>query len=133
MGKEHIQEFFNCVGNMPLDDTPMLKRTKTYVEAISALVLKFESRFIRTHPTLQRLFYELPVIKDPKAKKTATQVLKNEFDHIVREARNFFDHYGMSREKPVIDEILYNSDYTLRHFSGNNHFFDGNLKRKSPF
>ena len=24
MGKEHIHEFFNCVGNLPLDDTPIL-------------------------------------------------------------------------------------------------------------
>ena len=49
--KETIQEFFNCVGNLTLDDTPILKRTKSYVEAISALVLKLENRFIRTHPT----------------------------------------------------------------------------------
>ena len=40
MGKEHIQEFFNCVGNLSLDDVPILKRTKSYAEAISALVLK---------------------------------------------------------------------------------------------
>ena len=57
-----------------------------------------------------RMFYELPVIKDPKAKKIATQVLKNEFDHIVREAREIFAHYGMRRENPIIDQILYNSD-----------------------
>ena len=30
MGKEHIQEFFNCIGNLPLDDAHILKRTKTY-------------------------------------------------------------------------------------------------------
>ena len=90
IGKETIQEFFNCVGNLTLDDTPILEKTKTYAEAISALVLKLENRFIRTHPTLQRLFYELLVIKDPKAKKLATLVLMNEFDHIVREAREIF-------------------------------------------
>src|SRR3990170_6680163 len=33
MGKEHIQEFFNCVGNLNLDDTPIFKRTKNYAEA----------------------------------------------------------------------------------------------------
>ena len=91
MGKEHIQEFFNCVGNLTLDDTPILKRTKSYAEAISALVLKLETRFIRTHPTLQRLFYELPVIKNPKAKNLATLVLMNEFDYIIWEAREIFD------------------------------------------
>jgi hypothetical protein len=118
---------------LTLDDTPILKRTKSYAKAISALVLKLENRFIRTHPTLQRLFYELASIKDPKAKKIATQVLMNEFDYIVREAREFFDFCGMSREKPVIDEILYNSDYMLRHLLGNNQFFMRNSKRKSPF
>ena len=61
MGKEHIQEFFNCIGNLTLDDTPILKRTKSYAEAILALVLKLENRFIRTHPTLQRLFMSYPL------------------------------------------------------------------------
>ena len=102
MGTAHIQEFFNCVRKLSLDDIPILKRTKSYAEAISALLLKLETRFIRTHPTLQRLFYELPVIKDPKAKKLATLVLMNEFDYIIREAREIFDFYGMNREKPVI-------------------------------
>ena len=108
IGKEHIQEFFNCVGNLSLDDVPILKRTKSYAEAISALLLKLENKFIRTHPTLQRLFFELPVIKNLKAKKLATLVRMNEFNYIIREAREFFDFYGMNREKPVIDEILYN-------------------------
>ena len=114
-----IQEFFNCVGTLTCDDAPILKRTKTYAEAISALVVKLENRFIRTRPNLQRLFYELLVIKDPRAKKIATLVLMNGFDHIVREAREIFDFYGRYREKLVIDEILYNSDYTLRHLLGN--------------
>ena len=77
IGKERIQEFFNCVGNLSPDDVPILKRTKSYAEAISALVSKLENKFIRTHPTLQRLFFELPVINNPKAKKLATLVLMN--------------------------------------------------------
>jgi hypothetical protein len=79
-----------------------------------ALVLKLERRFIHTHPTLQRLLYELPVIKNLKAKKIAALVLMNEFDHIVREAREISDLYGMSHKKLVIDEILYDHDYLLR-------------------
>ena len=63
IGKSVIQEFFNCIGTLTCDDAPILRRTKNYVEAISALFLKLERRFICTHPTLQRLFYELPVIK----------------------------------------------------------------------
>ena len=54
------------IGNLSLGDAPILKRTKSYAEAISALVLKLENKFILTHPTLQRLFFELPVINNPK-------------------------------------------------------------------
>ena len=81
---------------------------------------------------MQRLFYELPIIKDPKAKKLATLVLRNEFDHIVREAREIFDFFRMSHEKPVIGEILYNSDYMLKHMLGNNQIFYENLKKEVP-
>ena len=80
IGKGAIQEFFNCVGCLTYDGVPILKRTKTYAEAILALVLKLEKRFNHTHPTLQRLFYEIPIIKDPRAKTIATLVLMNEFD-----------------------------------------------------
>ena len=38
----------------------------------------------------------------------------------------------MSHEKPVIGEILYNSDYMLRHLLGNNQIFDENLKKEVP-
>ena len=64
IGKSVNQELFNCTGTLACDDAPILKRTKNYAEAISALVLKLERRFIHTHPTLQRLFYELSIIKD---------------------------------------------------------------------
>ena len=82
---------------------------------------------------MKRLFYELPIIKDPKAKKIATLVLMNEFDHIVRESREIFDFYGMNHEKPVINEILYNRDYLLIHLLGNDHIFNENLKREFLF
>ena len=104
--KNISKNFFNCVGNLSLSDAPILKRTKSYAEAISALVLKLENKFICTHPTLQRLFYELPIIKNPKAKKLATLVLMNEFDYIIRKAREIFDFYGMNHEKLVINEIV---------------------------
>ena len=72
----------------------------------------------------------MPVIKKPKAKKLATLVLMNEFDYIIREAREIFDFYGMNREKLVIDKILYDSDYALRHLLGDNRIFDDNLKKQ---
>jgi hypothetical protein len=54
----------------------------------------------------------------------------NEFDYIVREAREIFYFYGMNREKLVRNEILYNSDYMLRHSLGNIQFFYENLKKE---
>ena len=56
----------------------------------------------------------------------------NEFYYIVREAREIFDFYGMNHEKLVIDDILYNSDYVLRHLLGNDRIFDENLKKEVP-
>ena len=32
----------------------------------------------------------------------------------------------------MIDEILYDSDYALRHLLGDNQIFDENLKKKVP-
>ena len=81
---------------------------------------------------MQRLFFELPEIKNPRAKHLATPVLMNEFDYIIREAREIFDFHGMNREKPVIDEIRYDSDYALRHLLGDNKIFDENLKKEVP-
>ena len=55
----------------------------------------------------------------------------NEFDYIIREAREIFDFYGMNREKPMIDEIIYNSDYALRHFLGDNKIFHDKIQQSS--
>ena len=38
----------------------------------------------------------------------------------------------MNHEKLVISEILYNSDFMLRHLLGNNQIFDENLKKEIP-
>jgi hypothetical protein len=132
IGKIVIQEFFNCIVSLTLEEAPILKRTNTYADAIVALVIKLERRFIRTHHTLQRLFYELPAIKNQKAKKIATLVLMNEFDHIVQEAREIFDFYGMNPKKPVIEEILYDHDYLLRVLFHDDKLFDENLKKEVP-
>ena len=58
--KNVSKNFFNCVGNLSLDGAPILKTTRSYADDISALVLKLQSKFIHTHPTLQILFFELP-------------------------------------------------------------------------
>ena len=51
---------------------------------------------------------------------------------MIREAREIFDFYGMNHEEPVIDEILYNNNYMLRHFLVDNKIFDENLKKEVP-
>ena len=56
----------------------------------------------------------------------------NEFDYIVREAREIFDFYNMSHENPVIDEILYDEDYVMRYVFGDDHAFDENTKKEVP-
>ena len=56
----------------------------------------------------------------------------NEFDYIIREAREIFDFYGMNHEKPVINEFLYNSEYALRHLLGDNKVFDESIEKGSP-
>ena len=38
----------------------------------------------------------------------------------------------VNHEKPVIDEIIYNSDYSLRHLPGDNKIVDENLKKEAP-
>ena len=38
----------------------------------------------------------------------------------------------VNHEKPVIDEIIYNSDYYLRHLPGDNKIVDENLKKEAP-
>jgi hypothetical protein len=38
----------------------------------------------------------------------------------------------MNHEHPVIDEILYDEDYLLRHLFSDNHTFDENTKKEVP-
>ena len=120
------------MGALTCKDTPALKTTKSYAEAIAPLVLKLEKRFMCTHPSLQRLFYELPVIKDPRAKNISTLILMQEFDYIVREAREIFEHNNLSCEHPVIDEILYNKEYMMRYVFKDNHTYDENTIKEVP-
>ena len=56
----------------------------------------------------------------------------NEFDYIVQEAREIFDFYNMSKEKPVIDEILHNKEYMMRYVFHDHHTFDENAKKEVP-
>ena len=42
IGKSVIQEFFNCIGTLAFDDAPILKETKNYANAISALIFNLK-------------------------------------------------------------------------------------------
>ena len=52
------------------------------------LVDKLERKFVHIHPALRNVFYELPNINHPIAKKIATIILMREFDFIIQEARD---------------------------------------------
>ena len=54
------------------------------------------------HPALQKVFYELPNINHPVAKKIATIILMHEFDFIILEARDIFAFYKKDVEHPPI-------------------------------
>jgi hypothetical protein len=40
IGKSVIQEFFNCIGSLTLDEAPILKITNNYADAICCACLK---------------------------------------------------------------------------------------------
>ena len=50
----------------------------------------------------------------------------------ISESREILEFYGMNREKAVIEEILHNSDYALRHLLGDNQIFYENLMKQVP-
>jgi hypothetical protein len=83
IGKNVIQEFFNCAGVIPLVKGSILDKTNCYVDAIAMLVVKLERKFLHIHPVLRKIFFELPNIHDPKVKKIATIILMHDFDYII--------------------------------------------------
>ena len=90
IGKSVIQEFITCAGVILAIVGSILTKTNSYVDAIVVFVIELERKFMHVHPALQRLFLELPNILDPRAKKLATIILMNEFDFIMKEAREIF-------------------------------------------
>ena len=62
------------------------------------------------HPALQNIFYELPNVLHPKAKKIATIILMREFDFIIKEAREIFVFYNKNIEHPPVEEILHDKE-----------------------
>ena len=106
IGKSIIQEFFDCTRSMPINKKSILLETNCYADAIVMLVEKLERKFLHTHPALQNMFYELPNINHPIAKKIATIILMREFDFIIQEARYIFAFYKKYVEHPPITDSL---------------------------
>ena len=109
IGQSVIQEFFDCTGYMPINRKSILLETNYYADAIVMLVEKLERKFVHIHPALQKVFYELPNINHPIAKKIATIILLREFDFIIQEARDIFAFYKKVVEYPPIIDILYDN------------------------
>jgi hypothetical protein len=133
IGKNIIQEFFNCAGVIPIINGSILDKKNCYVDAIAMLVVKLERFFLHIHPTLQKIFCELPNIHDPRAKKIATIILMHEFDYIIREVRDIFSFYKIDFEHPPIEEILHDKD-SIRRLESKDYFAYGkNIRRRVPY
>jgi hypothetical protein len=128
--KSVIQEFFTCVGTIPVIGGSILARTTSYVDAIILLVVELERKFIHMHPAIQRVFLELPNIHDPKIKRMATIFLVQEFGFIMKEAIEIFAYYGVNHECPPIKEILYDQDAIRKLKSMDYETYDENLRKK---
>ena len=98
---------------------------------LSMVVVKLEREILHIHPALQKVFYELPNIHDPKAKKIATITLMHEFNNIIREAREIFSYYNKKIEQPPI-EVLHNKE-TTRGLESKDLCFSTNLRKRVPF
>ena len=132
IGKNIIQEFFNCTGVIPIIKGSILDKTNCYVDHIAMLVVKLEINILHIHHVLQKMFFELPNIHNPKAKKIATIILMDEFDYIIREGRDIFAFNKIYFEHPPIVEILHDKDTMRRLESNDYHAYGENIRRKVP-
>jgi len=110
----------------------ILLDTNCYADAIVMLVEKLERKFVHIHPALQKVFYELPNINHPIAKKIATIILMREFDFIIQEARDIFAFYNKDVAHPPIEDIL---DKETMHSLESRDYqsYSKNLRRRVPY
>ena len=132
IGKSVIQEFFTCAGTIPVLGGSILAKTTSYVDAIILLVVELERKFIHMHPAIQRLFLELPNVRDPKIKCMVTIFLVHEFGFIMKEVVEIFAYYGVNRECSPIKEVLYDQDVIRKLKSIDYEAYDENLRKKVP-
>ena len=132
IGKSAIQEFFDCTRSMPINKRSILLEANRYEDAIVMLVEKLERKFVHLHPALQTVFYELPKINHPIAKKIATIILMREFDFIIQEARDIFAFYKKDVEHPPIIDILHDKE-TMRSLESRDYqSYSANLRKRVP-
>ena len=133
IGKSVIQEFFDCTGSMPINKRYILLDTNCYVDAIVMLIEKLERKFVHIHPSLRKVFYELPTINHPKAKKIATIILMREFHFIIQEAREIFAFYNKNVEHPLIEDILHDKETMCSLVSRDYQSYSENITRRVPY
>ena len=118
---------------MPINKKSILLETNCYADAIVMLVEKLERKFLHIHPTLQKVFHELPNINHPVAKKIASINLMREFDFIIQEARDIFAFYKKDVENPPIEDILHDKE-TMRSLESRDYqSYSENLRRRVPY
>ena len=133
IGKSVIQEFFDCTRTMPINKRYILLDTNCYADAIVMFIDKLERKFVHIHPAWQKVFYELPNIHYPKAKKIATIILMREFEFLIQEARGIFVFYNKDIEHPPIEEILHDKETLHSLESRDYQSYGDNLKRGVPY
>ena len=118
---------------MPINNRSILLETNCYADAIVMLVEKLERKFVHLHPALQKVFYELPNINLPIAKKIATIILMREFDFIIQEARDIFTFYKKYVQHPLIIDIVYDKE-TMRSLEARDYqSYSENLRKRVPY
>ena len=130
IGKSVIQEFLDCMGSMPINKISILLEANCYADAIVMVVEKLERKFVRLHPALQKVFYELPNINHLIAERIATIILMREFDFIIQEARDIFAFYKKDVEHPQIIDILHDKETMRRLESRDYQSYSENLRRR---
>ena len=89
IGKGVIQDFFTCVGALPMLGGSILHKTNCLADAISLLVVELERQFIHMHPSIQRIFLEFSSIMHSSVKSATTIFLAHVFRFIMKKLVKF--------------------------------------------
>ena len=124
-----IQDFFTCVGMIPMLGESILNKTNSLADAISLLLIVLQRQFVHIHPCMQRVFLEFSIFHHPSIKRIATIFLAHEFSFF-KEAGELFSHYNINGCCHPIKEILFNEEEIMILQSPDYAAYNENLKRK---